>query len=92
MCPLPVGNAGELERRRERRAAAARPLAGVGLGMAGAAAVARLLSRELYGVGPADPLTYAAVAVVMAIVTMAACFVPTYRAMRVDPLIALRQE
>jgi len=67
-------------------------LAGVGLGMAGAAAVARLLSRELYGVGPADPLTYAAVAVVMAIVTMAACFVPTYRAMRVDPLIALRQE
>jgi putative ABC transport system permease protein len=67
-------------------------LAGVGLGMAGAAAVTRVLSGELYGVGPADPLTYAAVAVVMMLVTMAACFVPTYRAMRVDPLIALRQE
>ncbi len=66
--------------------------AGVGLGMAGAAAVMRVLSGELYGVGPADPLTYAAVAVVMVIVTMTACFVPTYRAMRVDPLIALRQE
>jgi putative ABC transport system permease protein len=67
-------------------------LAGVALGMAGAAAVTRVLSRELYGVGAADPLTYAVVATVMVMVTMAACCVPTYRAMRVDPLIALRQE
>ena len=67
-------------------------LAGVGLGMAAAAAVTRVLSRELYGVGAADPLTYAAVAVATVMVTMAACWVPTYRAMRVDPLIALRQE
>ena len=67
-------------------------LAGVALGMAAAAAVTRVLARELYGVGPADPLTYAVVAIVMVIVTMAACCIPTYRAMRVDPLIALRQE
>ena len=67
-------------------------LAGVGLGMAAAAAVTRLLSRELYGVGPTDPVTYLAVAVVMVIVTMAACAIPTYRAMRVDPSVALRQE
>jgi len=66
--------------------------AGIVLGMAAAAMVTRVLSRELYGVGPADPVTYVAVAVVMAIVTMTACCVPTYRAMRVDPLIALRQE
>jgi putative ABC transport system permease protein len=67
-------------------------LAGIALGMAAAAAVTREMAGELYGVGPADPMTYAAVAVVMVIVTMAACGIPTYRAMRVDPLIALRQE
>jgi putative ABC transport system permease protein len=67
-------------------------LAGVVLGMASAVLVTRLLSRELYGVGPADPVTYLAVAVIMVIVTMAACAIPTFRAMRVDPLIALRQE
>jgi ABC-type antimicrobial peptide transport system permease subunit len=67
-------------------------LAGIGLGMIAALAVTQVLSGELYGVGPADPITYAAVAVVMVAVTMAACCVPTYRAMRVDPLIALRQE
>ena len=67
-------------------------LAGVGLGMMMAAVVARVLSRELYSVGPWDPATYASVAVVMLIVTMAACWIPSQRAMRVDPLIALRQE
>jgi predicted permease len=67
-------------------------LAGIGLGMAAAAAVTRLLSQELYGVGPGDPITYLAVAAIMIVVTMAACSVPTYRAMRVDPVIALRQE
>ena len=66
-------------------------LAGIALGMAAAAAVTRVLSQELYGVDPADPLTYTAVAAVVMIVTMAACCVPTYRAMRVSPLIALRQ-
>jgi ABC-type antimicrobial peptide transport system permease subunit len=67
-------------------------LAGIALGVTAAVIVTRVLSGELYGVGPADPVTYVVVAVVMAIVTMAACCVPTYRAMRVDPLIALRQE
>jgi putative ABC transport system permease protein len=67
-------------------------LAGVGLGMAAAAIVTRVLSRELYGVGPADPITYMTVAIVMVIATMGACCVPTYRATRVDALIALRQE
>jgi putative ABC transport system permease protein len=67
-------------------------LAGVGLGLAAAAIVTRVLSRELYGIGPADPVTYTAVAVVMVIATLGACCVPTYRATRVDALIALRQE
>ncbi len=67
-------------------------LAGIGLGLAAAVVVTRVLSQELYGIGPADPLTYLAVAVIMVVVTMAACSVPTYRAMRVDPVIALRQD
>jgi putative ABC transport system permease protein len=67
-------------------------LTGVGLGMAAALIATRILSGELYGVDPADPLTYMTVAAVMVIVTMGACCIPTYRATRVDALIALRQE
>jgi predicted permease len=67
-------------------------LAGVGLGMAAAFVVMRVVSRELYGVGPADLPTYAAVAALMVAATMAASCVPTYRATRVDAQVALRQE
>jgi putative ABC transport system permease protein len=66
--------------------------AGIALGLAGAAAVSRLLSSELYGVGPTDALTYFGVTTVMVAVTILACYVPTRRAMRVDPLTALRQD
>jgi putative ABC transport system permease protein len=51
-----------------------------------------LLSSELYGVSPVDPFTYAAVTIVMGMVTLLASYIPTRRAMRVDPLIALRCE
>jgi putative ABC transport system permease protein len=50
------------------------------------------MSSELYGVSPLDPLTYLGVAVVMAAVTLLACYLPTRRAMRVDPIVALRYE
>jgi putative ABC transport system permease protein len=60
--------------------------------LAGAFAVTRWLSSELYGVSVVDPLTYAGVAAVMAMVSMLACYLPARRAMRVDPLIALRYE
>jgi putative ABC transport system permease protein len=66
--------------------------AGVTLGLIAAVTLARVLSGELYGVSPVDPVTYGSVAIVMTVVTLLACCVPTYRAMRVDPLIALRQE
>ncbi len=66
--------------------------AGIALGLSAAALLTRLLSSELHGVSPLDPMTYGSVAAIMAIVTVAACSVPTRRALRVDPLIALRNE
>jgi putative ABC transport system permease protein len=65
---------------------------GIILGSGGAFAVTRWLSSELYGVSAVDPLTYAGVAAVMAVVSMLACYLPARRAMRVDPLVALRYE
>jgi predicted permease len=63
---------------------------GLLVGVGGAAALTRWLSSELYGVSPTDPSTYVAVAATMAVVTLVACLIPAWRAMRVDPLIALR--
>ena len=65
-------------------------LAGLAVGVAGALVVTRWLATELHGVSARDPLTYGAVAMAMAAVTLAACLVPTARAMRVDPLTVLR--
>jgi len=67
-------------------------LIGIALGLGGAFALTRLLSSELYGVSSSDPLTYCGVALLMAAVTLFACYVPTRRAMSVDPLTALRHE
>jgi ABC-type antimicrobial peptide transport system permease subunit len=67
-------------------------LAGITIGLAGAFALTRLLSSELYGVSPGDPLTFFGVALLMAMVTLLACYVPTRRALRVDPLTALRYD
>jgi putative ABC transport system permease protein len=67
-------------------------LIGIALGLASALAVTRLLASELYGVNPADPATFLAVTTLMIAVTLLACYIPTCRAMRVDPLIALRHE
>jgi predicted permease len=65
--------------------------AGVALGIVAALVASRLLTRELYGISPLDPLTYVTVAVGMSIATVLACWIPTRRATRVDPLVTLRQ-
>ena len=65
--------------------------AGILLGLGGAFAVTRWLASELHGVNATDPVTYPAVAAAVAVVSLAACAVPTRRAMRVDPLIVLRE-
>jgi predicted permease len=67
-------------------------LGGIAIGWAGAFVVTRLLSSELYGVSASDPATYVGVAVMMGLATLLACYVPTRRAMRVDPMTALRYE
>ena len=72
----------------------ANPLAssGIALGIGGAFVVARLLSSQLYGVSPMDAVTYITVSIVVAIVTLAACYIPARRAMAIDPIIALRYD
>jgi putative ABC transport system permease protein len=69
-------------------------LAGVGLliGVGGAFAASRLLARLLFGVRPTDPLTYVLVVAALGTIAFLACYLPARRAMRVDPIVALRAE
>ena len=66
--------------------------AGLALGLAGASALTGLMSSLLYGVGAADPMTFAAVAAFLGAATMLAAYIPARRATRVDPVQALREE
>ena len=65
---------------------------GLAAGLAGAFALGRVLQTLLYEVEPTDPRTYGAVALVLVVAALAASVVPALRAMRVDPLTALRTE
>ena len=65
---------------------------GIATGLAASFAATRMLGALLYGVKPNDPATLAAVSVTMAAVALAACLVPAVRALRIEPVIALRYE
>jgi putative ABC transport system permease protein len=65
---------------------------GLVFGLAGALAVTRLLSSLLYGVSSADAITFVAVSIVLTTVALMASYLPSRRATRIDPLVALRYE
>jgi ABC-type antimicrobial peptide transport system permease subunit len=66
--------------------------AGLALGCLSAFAGAHLVANLLVGVSAADPATYSAVTLLLALVALAACYIPARRAMCVDPMVALRYE
>jgi putative ABC transport system permease protein len=67
-------------------------VAGAAIGLMAAFALSRLMSHLLFEVSPEDPLSYASVVVVFAVIAFLACFVPARRAAKVDPMVALRYE
>jgi predicted permease len=67
-------------------------LIGAAIGIAAAMGVTRFMSAMLYGIHAGDPFTFAGVAILLTLVALAACYIPARRAMRVDPMVALRYE
>jgi ABC-type antimicrobial peptide transport system permease subunit len=66
--------------------------AGVAIGIAGAFALTRVLSAFLFGVGATDPITFALVSVLLMAIALTASYIPSRRALKVDPIRALRAE
>ena len=67
-------------------------MVGISTGLAGTLALGNVVKSLLYEVAPTDPLTIGAVSILLLLVTVLACYFPARRALRVDPLVALRYE
>jgi len=67
-------------------------LVGIAIGILGAIGLTRLMASQLFQISTTDPLTFAAVALTLALVALAACYVPARRATKVEPMVALRYE
>jgi putative ABC transport system permease protein len=65
---------------------------GIVLGLAGAAAMARIATSLLFGISPVDLFTYVGVTVLLVVVALAACWIPAWRAARLDPMATLRTD
>ncbi len=67
-------------------------LVGIAIGIAASIALTRLMKTLLFGVSATDPLTFVGVSILLVLVAVAACYIPARRAMRVDPMVALRHD
>jgi ABC-type antimicrobial peptide transport system permease subunit len=67
-------------------------LIGAAIGIAAAVGVTRFMASMLFGIKATDPATFIGVAIMLIVVALAACYIPARRAMKVDPMVALRYE